>query len=742
MKYILDISEIKVRDRSRIGEKAYRLSNLYKKKNRVPDSLCLCVEAFDEFISKNGLRERILLEINRKKLRDMRWEEMWDAALRIRNFFLNTKMPKSLKIEISEKLNSKFQNKPVAIRSSAPGEDSPKSSFAGLHDSFLNIRGIDSILEHIILVWASLFSDRAILYRKELDINFESASIAVLIQEIIDGDKSGITFSQSPNDSSKAVVEAVYGINQGLVDGSIEPDRWFLNRGNAQLVTFQEAIKEKIFVLAKHGLKTISIDPEKSKKRVLSSDEVNMVFKHALNCEKLFQSPQDIEWTFKKNDLYILQSRPITKFSGDKSDNKSWYLGLRRSLDNLEELRKKIEGKLLPKMSREAEALSRINLVDLDNNALAKEVIKRNEINLEWESVYWNEFIPFAHGARLFGQVYNDTVRPSDPYEFVNLLGATKMKSLKRNRTLENLAEKLKKSPDNYKALKDRDFDKLDSEFMKAMNDFITDYDDTVCFDTNRYFDRDILVDLLLKICDRKKRSHELNLNSVNELKEKFLKKFPDDKREYIKSLLNLARASYRLRDDDNIYLGKIKSKLIDAVEEAKKRIEMKDEDSDYLNQVLSEIEIKKNGITQLSKKKLKKLRYIPRQLVGQPAVPGVASGKARIIKSQEDLFSFKTDEIIVCDAIDPNMTFIVPLASAIVERRGGMLIHGAIIAREYGLPCVTGISNATSYINEGDEITVDGYLGIVTVNSGKGLLNWDSKIDNSDEPILGKRIP
>ncbi|MGA9233511.1 MAG: PEP-utilizing enzyme, partial [Desulfobacterales bacterium] len=70
-------------------------------------------------------------------------------------------------------------------------------------------------------------------------------------------------------------------------------------------------------------------------------------------------------------------------------------------------------------------------------------------------------------------------------------------------------------------------------------------------------------------------------------------------------------------------------------------------------------------------------------------------------------------------DAVDPNMTFVVPLAAAVVERRGGMLIHGAIIAREYGLPCVTGIPDATTLVQTGDEVTVDGYLGIVTVGSG-----------------------
>ena len=104
------------------------------------------------------------------------------------------------------------------------------------------------------------------------------------------------------------------------------------------------------------------------------------------------------------------------------------------------------------------------------------------------------------------------------------------------------------------------------------------------------------------------------------------------------------------------------------------------------------------------------------RQLLGQPAGPGIARGSARVVLKQSDLFEFKHGDILVCDALDPNMTFIVPLSAGIVERRGGMLIHGAIIAREYGLPCVTGIVDAASSIRTGQTITVDGYLGIVTI--------------------------
>jgi pyruvate,water dikinase len=104
------------------------------------------------------------------------------------------------------------------------------------------------------------------------------------------------------------------------------------------------------------------------------------------------------------------------------------------------------------------------------------------------------------------------------------------------------------------------------------------------------------------------------------------------------------------------------------------------------------------------------------RQIMGQPAGPGIARGKARVIADPSDLHRFKAGEVLVCDAVDPSITFIVPLASAIVERRGGMLIHGAIIAREYGIACVTGIPDATSLIHTGDTVTVDGYLGIVTI--------------------------
>ncbi|HOW72802.1 MAG TPA: PEP-utilizing enzyme [Phycisphaerae bacterium] len=107
-----------------------------------------------------------------------------------------------------------------------------------------------------------------------------------------------------------------------------------------------------------------------------------------------------------------------------------------------------------------------------------------------------------------------------------------------------------------------------------------------------------------------------------------------------------------------------------------------------------------------------------PRQLVGQPAAPGLQTGRVRRVRTAEGLGQFQAGEVLVCDAIQPMMTHLVPLACAVVEQRGGMLIHGAIIARELGIPCVNGVAGVIEMLRDGEIVTVDGYLGIVTVGT------------------------
>jgi pyruvate,water dikinase len=200
-----------------------------------------------------------------------------------------------------------------------------------------------------------------------------------------------------------------------------------------------------------------------------------------------------------------------------------------------------------------------------------------------------------------------------------------------------------------------------------------------------------------------------------------FLAAFASEEQDYARELLELGRASFRLRDNDNLAIGQLTACLQAARAEAAARLALRDAPA-LAGLVATDHERVPRRISPLiareSRRTVAGLRLHARQLVGQPAGPGLGRGVARVIRQPADLAAFRAGEILVCDAVDPNMTFVVPLAAGIVERRGGMLIHGAIIAREYGLPCVTGVPEAVTLIATGDRLTVDGFLGLVTISS------------------------
>jgi phosphohistidine swiveling domain-containing protein len=330
--------------------------------------------------------------------------------------------------------------------------------------------------------------------------------------------------------------------------------------------------------------------------------------------------------------------------------------------------------------------------------------------------------------VRLFGQVYNDVLHPEDPYEFIDLLAHTDMASLERNRKLEELAGFIRNDQSLAHLLKNREYKSIPQEFIQKIEGFIDKYGDLTCSVTGgTHCDQEAepLFNILLEMAAHPIIAmHDRKSMRNDELKQKFLNCFEGDRKIEAAEMLDLARTSYQLRDDDNIYLGRIESYLLAAIREARRRVEnpktrqSSGSQTRALVDVLSELDHRSKSLNPYEKKQGQTFQIKPRQLIGQPAGPGIARGKARVIQQHSDLSDFKHGEVLICDAVDPNMTFVVPLATAVVERRGGMLIHGAIIAREYGLPCVTGIPDATSLIQTGDEITVDGYLGIVTIGS------------------------
>ncbi len=279
-----------------VGHKTFALARMLDSGLAVPPFICITTEAYNAFLDQGALREQIAMEFGRRQYESMRWEEMWDASLRIRNLFLRTAMPLNVEKDIRAALDT-WQEGPVAVRSSAPGEDSSDASFAGVHESYINVRGPDAVLKHVRLVWASLWSDAAILYRQELGID-TSSTMAVLVQAMIAGQSSGVAFWTAPNDIQRSMVEAVHGMNQALVDGSVEADRWVVNQENGYVLEHTEpSAREHYMIPNEHGSTLQSLPAELAAKPPLDKQGVGTVHELMHAAVDLAGAAQDAKTT-------------------------------------------------------------------------------------------------------------------------------------------------------------------------------------------------------------------------------------------------------------------------------------------------------------------------------------------------------------------------------------------------------------------------------------------------------------
>ncbi len=720
------------------GEKAVNLQKLGILGYSVPRGAVLLDTAYRCFVTETGLLERISIELARRDMENMRWEELWDASLRIRNLFAKTEFPESLKNKLRDYLYE-YSNIPVAVRSSAPGEDSSGASFAGIHESFLDVLGIDSILDHIRLVWASLWSDKALLYREELGLDVYQSSMSVIIQELVIGDVSGVAFSTNPSGGEEVVIEAVRGLNQSLVDGEVEPERFMLEPDSGAVIGYHshETSASRLSTLHKNYFQGI-----------LGKKDVESIFSAVTRLHKIYSGPVDVEWTIRDGKLFLLQVRPVTTVKEsaigenlwESSDKRPWYRSLTKSFSSLKKLQKRIEEEILPGMDEAASIMGRTDLSSLTPVELAREIEKRKSAYLKWHDVYWDELIPFAHGMRLFGQVYNDTIKPNDPYEFTRLLGSSSMISTERNKAFAELIDILRSDPKLCSS--EQGLNSFSLKFQDGFFKFLKTYGAAVYEGMPVFTKQNKLVELMLKTaCSDYHYEHSGKDSGRDTLESRFISSFHGRQKSFALEILELARSSWKLREDDNLYLAKIESALSDAVEAGRRvlqnelgiQVDIRNPDSvaavlkggylsasEYFEKGEHDEPVEKSIIKGRLSDGLRvedsEYSMRVRKYTGQPASPGIGVGNSRVIKTIDDIFNFQQGEVLVCDSIDPNITFIVPFASAIVERRGGMLIHGAIIAREYGIPCVTGVEKATQLIKNGSSVVVDGYLGIVTI--------------------------
>jgi phosphoenolpyruvate synthase/pyruvate phosphate dikinase len=378
---------------ARIGGKAYNLGRLIQAGYRVPAGFCIPVEAYAAFVRSADLEPTLRLELGRKLLSDMRWEEIWDAALRIRGAFLAAPVPD----EVAEPILAacrELKAPSLVVRSSAPGEDSAERSYAGLHESLVGVSGEKAWLDAVRIVWASLWSDAALLYRRELELDVASSCMAVVVQELITTSVSGVGFGVDPlaPEEDRALVEAVPGLCEDLVAGAVDPDRWVLVRSTGEVLEWKPGRR------GDDG----PDDEATGDDPLLNRDDLRELHAVLRQVEELLEGPPDIEWTGRGSELTLLQARPVTRSEGD-DEERTWYLSLRPGTTALRELCHRVSEELIPALAAEGQRLAAQKLDGMAGAELADALEARHEAHERWKTIYKDEFIPFAHGVRQLG---------------------------------------------------------------------------------------------------------------------------------------------------------------------------------------------------------------------------------------------------------------------------------------------------------------------------------------------------
>lgn len=324
------------------GGKGANLGEIYNAKIPVPPGFVVTAQAYDVFIEKANIKKQIHELLDNLDYEDTK--ALDQATATIRELITKSPMPKHMEEEIIEAYETlggldkeviergtvhdilKNAAEPVfvAVRSSATAEDLAEASFAGQQDSYLNVKGNSDLIRHIKKCFASLFTSRATYYRNKKGFAHDKVSLAVVVQKMIDSDKSGVMFSRDPAyNKDHIIIEAVWGLGEGIVSGTITPDAYKISQ-DLKMLDKKTADKKIAITRDSSGKKTVAkLREEKSKAQVLSESELIELAQLAKKLEEHYAKPQDIEFAIEANEIFIVQTRPITTIGSHKGEGKT-----------------------------------------------------------------------------------------------------------------------------------------------------------------------------------------------------------------------------------------------------------------------------------------------------------------------------------------------------------------------------------------------------------------------------------
>jgi pyruvate,water dikinase len=306
MEYVKPLHTITCKDLFLAGGKGCNLGEMIKAGLPVPDGFVVLTSAYRDFVEKNNLQKEIDSIVKDVRADDVITLE--NAFKTIYNLFDRCPIPEEITSEI---VSFYHQLKgAVVVRSSAAAEDLPGISFAGQYTTYLNVQGADNVLKAVKRCWASLWNARAVSYRLKQKIPLD-VPFAVIVQQFIDGEKSGIVFTANPVNGRRdhILINASWGLGESIVGGTVSPDQWVVDESGIVETTISH--KEVMTVSKKGGVKTVAIPDNLQKKPVLTEKDIGTLTELAQKTENHFETPQDIEWVLK-DTFYLVQTRPIT----------------------------------------------------------------------------------------------------------------------------------------------------------------------------------------------------------------------------------------------------------------------------------------------------------------------------------------------------------------------------------------------------------------------------------------------
>lgn len=295
-----------------VGGKGLNLGELSKIEGiQVPEGFCVTTVGYQRAIEQNETYHSLLNRLTMLKAEDR--DDIAGTSRKIRQIIMEAEIPSDVVKAVTHYLSQFGEEQAYAVRSSATAEDLPHASFAGQQDTYLNIIGKEAILQHIRKCWASLFTDRAVIYRMQHGFDHRQVYLSVIIQRMVFPQASGILFTADPITSNRKLlsIDAGFGLGEALVSGLVSADCYKVREG--EIIDKRIATKDlAIYARKEGGTETKQIDPVQQKIQTLTDEQILQLARIGRQIEAYFGQPQDIEWCLVDNTFYIVQSRPIT----------------------------------------------------------------------------------------------------------------------------------------------------------------------------------------------------------------------------------------------------------------------------------------------------------------------------------------------------------------------------------------------------------------------------------------------